>query len=43
MTNLSMSQAYESAKLIQDEAKRAEAMLDIIKEIDYFPLVFDGS
>jgi|JI10StandDraft_1071094.scaffolds.fasta_scaffold02355_4 hypothetical protein len=31
-----VSQAYESAKLIQDEAKRAEAMLDIIKEIDYF-------
>ncbi len=31
-----VSQAYESAKLIADEAKRAEAMLDIIKEIDYF-------
>ncbi|MGB3023446.1 MAG: hypothetical protein WBB39_01435 [Candidatus Saccharimonadales bacterium] len=31
-----VSQAYESAKLIADEAKRATALLDIVKEIDYF-------
>lgn len=31
-----VQQAYESAKLIPDESKRAEALLDIIKEIDYF-------
>ncbi len=28
--------AYDSAKLITDDAKRAEALLDIVKEIDYF-------
>lgn len=28
--------AYEAAKTITDEKKRAEALLDIIKEIDYF-------
>lgn len=28
--------AYEAAKAITDEAKRANAMLDVIKEIDYF-------
>lgn len=28
--------AYDSAKLIADESKRAEALLDIVKEIDYF-------
>lgn len=28
--------AYESAKGITDEAKRAQALLDVIKEIDYF-------
>lgn len=28
--------AYDTAKGIADEAKRAEALLDIIKEIDYF-------
>ena len=27
--------AHEAAKAIQDEARRAEALLDIIKEIDY--------
>ena len=31
-----VSQAYEAAKSIEDETKRAEALLDIIKEIDYF-------
>ncbi len=29
-------QAHEAAKSILDEAKRAQALLDIIKEIDYF-------
>ena len=28
--------AHETAKDIQDESKRAQALLDIIKEIDYF-------
>jgi len=28
--------AHEAAKLIEDDTKRAEALLDIIKEIDYF-------
>lgn len=28
--------AHEAAKLISDETKRAQALLDIIKEIDYF-------
>ena len=28
--------AYDTAKQITDETKRAEALLDIIKEIDYF-------
>lgn len=31
-----VSQAYDAAKSIEDESKRAEALLDIIKEIDYF-------
>jgi len=31
-----VTQAYEAAKSIEDETKRAEALLDIIKEIDYF-------
>lgn len=29
-------QAHEVAKLIEDEGRRAEALLDVIKEIDYF-------
>jgi len=29
-------QGYEAAKSIEDETRRAEALLDIIKEIDYF-------
>lgn len=28
--------AHEAAKSIQDEGKRAQALLDVIKEIDYF-------
>lgn len=28
--------AYESARLITDESKKAQALLDIVKEIDYF-------
>lgn len=28
--------AYQSAKAIEDETKRAQALLDVIKEIDYF-------
>lgn len=28
--------AYDAAKNIADDAKRAEALLDIVKEIDYF-------
>ena len=28
--------AHEAARNIQDEAKRAQALLDVIKEIDYF-------
>lgn len=28
--------AHEAAKSIEDETKRAEALLDVIKEIDYF-------
>ena len=31
-----VNQAYEVAKSIEDDTKRAEALLDIIKEIDYF-------
>lgn len=31
-----VAQAHEAAKGIEDETKRAEALLDIIKEIDYF-------
>lgn len=27
---------YDAAKSIQDETKRAEALLDVVKEIDYF-------
>jgi hypothetical protein len=30
-----IEQAHEAAKLIEDESKRAEALLEIIKEIDY--------
>lgn len=29
-------QAHEAAKLIEDDSRRAEALLDVIKEIDYF-------
>lgn len=29
-------QAHEAAKAIEDDARRAEALLDVIKEIDYF-------
>lgn len=29
-------QAHETAKLIEDDGRRAEALLDVIKEIDYF-------
>ena len=28
--------AHEAARAIPDEAKRAQALLDVIKEIDYF-------
>jgi hypothetical protein len=28
--------AHEAAKAIPDEVKRAQALLDVIKEIDYF-------
>lgn len=31
-----LTPAHEAAKAISDEKKRAEALLDIIKEIDYF-------
>lgn len=31
-----VSQAHEAAKSIEDETRRAEALLDVIKEIDYF-------
>lgn len=31
-----VTQAYDAAKTITDETKRANALLDIIKEIDYF-------
>lgn len=31
-----VAQAHEAAKAIEDESKRAEALLDVIKEIDYF-------
>jgi len=31
-----LAAANEAAKLIEDETKRAEALLDIIKEIDFF-------
>lgn len=31
-----LSAAHETAKSIADDSKRAEALLDIIKEIDYF-------
>lgn len=31
-----VNSAYETAKLIEDETKRAQALLDVIKEIDYF-------
>jgi hypothetical protein len=29
-------QAHEAAKAIEDDTRRAEALLDVIKEIDYF-------
>lgn len=29
-------QAHEAAKMIEDDSRRAEALLDVIKEIDYF-------
>lgn len=31
-----ISQAYDAAKNIKDETRRAQALLDIVKEIDYF-------
>lgn len=31
-----VGQAHAAAKTIEDESKRAEALLDVIKEIDYF-------
>jgi hypothetical protein len=31
-----ISQAYDTAKQIKDETRRAEALLDIVKEIDFF-------
>jgi hypothetical protein len=31
-----LSEAHEAAKAIEDETKRAGALLDVIKEIDYF-------
>lgn len=31
-----VSQAHMAAKMIEDETRRAEALLDVIKEIDYF-------
>lgn len=31
-----VSQAHTAAKAIEDEGRRAEALLDVIKEIDYF-------
>jgi hypothetical protein len=31
-----LGSAHEAAKSIEDETKRAQALLDIIKEIDYF-------
>lgn len=31
-----VSAAYQAAKAIEDETKRAQALLDVIKEIDYF-------
>ncbi|MDO4872106.1 MAG: hypothetical protein Q4A27_01585 [bacterium] len=34
--NTLIQPAYEAARQIQDEAKRANALLDVIKEIDYF-------
>ncbi len=31
-----LDSAYQAAKVIEDETKRAQALLDVIKEIDYF-------
>ncbi|HEV7929220.1 MAG TPA: hypothetical protein VGP12_03710, partial [Nitrosospira sp.] len=31
-----LNEAHSAAKSISDDAKRAQALLDIIKEIDYF-------
>ena len=31
-----VGQAHAAAKTIEDESKKAEALLDVIKEIDYF-------
>ena len=31
-----LNQAHEAAKQIPDETRRAQALLDVIKEIDYF-------
>lgn len=31
-----VSQAYEDAQKIKDEAKRAQALLDVVNEINYF-------
>ena len=34
--NTLIEPAYEAARNIEDETKRANALLDVIKEIDYF-------
>ena len=34
--NTLVEQAYNAARAIEDETKRANALLDIIKEVDYF-------
>lgn len=35
-TILLIEPAYNAARNIEDETKRANALLDVIKEIDYF-------
>ena len=34
--NTLIEPAYNAARMIEDETKRANALLDVIKEIDYF-------
>ena len=34
--NTLIEPAYNAARMIEDEAKRANALLNVIKEIDYF-------